>query len=50
MQICTSDASGDIDRVITAIRLDIGIRQRVAQLDAVLSLAPVDARTNDRSN
>ena len=38
MQVSAGDTSSDIDSVISAVRLDIGIRQRVAQLEAVLSL------------
>ena len=50
MQIGAGDTSSDIDRVVSAVCLDIGIRQRVAQLKAVLSFAPVDARIGDRSD
>ena len=50
MQICTSDTSSDIYCVVAAVRLDMSIGQRVAQLEAVLSLAPINARVDDRSD
>ena len=43
MQIRTGDTSSDVDRIVSAIRLDISIRQRIAQLEAVLSLASENA-------
>ena len=50
MKIGAGDTSGDIYSVVSAICLDTGIRQRVAQLNAVLALAPVNARVGDRSD
>ena len=49
MQVRASNTGSDVDSVVAAIRLEIGIRQRVAQLKAVLSLASINARINDRS-
>ena len=40
MQSCASNTSGDVDRVIPAVCLDIGISQSIAQLKAVLSPLP----------